>query len=175
MSEENSQRHQRREQLQQYYGTDSKSPKTNSDNEPNKSGKESKQSIGSEDGAGASTKFRTSNDPYDMDSTSFDPDSYMQRLIKDNSLAALMNHEGNVVRQIHSLDSDMQTLVYENYNKFICATETIKQMRVDFRDMEGEMDQLAEKMKSLTERSATVNQVCIKLLPLHQKLNYVDA
>ena len=72
-----------------------------------------------------------------------------------------MAQEGEIVRQIHSLDSDMQTLVYENYNKFISATDTIKQMRVDFRDMEGEMDQLAEKMKALTERSATVNQVSL--------------
>jgi hypothetical protein len=30
--------------------------------------------------------------------------------------------------EIRSLDSDMQTLVYENYNKFIAATETIRQV-----------------------------------------------
>ena len=72
-----------------------------------------------------------------------------------------MAQEGEIVRQIHSLDSDMQTLVYENYNKFISATDTIKQMRVDFRDMEEEMDQLAEKMKALTDRSSTVNQVSV--------------
>merc|ERR1712223_599230 len=140
------------------YGTDNKSPKVNSDNEPSKSGKDSKQSIGSEDGAGASTKFRTSNDPYDMDSTSFDPDSYMQRLIKDNSLAALMNHEGNVVRQIHSLDSDMQTLVYENYNKFIAATDTIKKMRVDFRTTDDDMAELEDKMAAITKQSARVSE-----------------
>ena len=31
--------------------------------------------------------------------------------------------------EIKSLDSDMQTLVYENYNKFISATDTIKKVR----------------------------------------------
>merc|ERR1739844_504712 len=96
--------------------------------------------------------------PYDINNSSFDPELYSQKVIKEASLAQLMAQEGEIVRQIHSLDSDMQTLVYENYNKFISATDTIKQMRVDFRDMEDEMDQLAEKMKSLTERSATVNQ-----------------
>lgn len=30
--------------------------------------------------------------------------------------------------EIRSLDSDMQTLVYENYNKFISATETIREV-----------------------------------------------
>lgn len=33
-----------------------------------------------------------------------------------------MDHETCMVKQIRSLDSDMQTLVYENYNKFISAT-----------------------------------------------------
>lgn len=33
-----------------------------------------------------------------------------------------MDSETDMVRQIRALDSDMQTLVYENYNKFISAT-----------------------------------------------------
>ena len=31
--------------------------------------------------------------------------------------------------ELGSLDGDMQTLVYENYNKFISATDTIRQMK----------------------------------------------
>ena len=158
MSEGSNQRHQRREQLLQYYGTDDKSPQGNSEKMSNTSVREAKnQALRSEDGPETSNKFRTSNDPYDMDSTSFDPDSYMQRLIKDNSLAALMNHEGNVVRQIHSLDSDMQTLVYENYNKFIAATDTIKKMRVDFRTTDDDMAELEDKMAAITKQSARVS------------------
>ena len=65
--------------------------------------------------------------------------------------------EGEIVRQIQGLDSDMQTLVYENYNKFIAATETIRKMRVDFRSMEEEMDQLAGSMASITTFSAQVS------------------
>jgi len=103
-------------------------------------------------------KEKPVNTPYDVNSPSFDSELYSQKVIKEATLSQLMAQETQIVRQIHSLDSDMQTLVYENYNKFISATDTIKQMRVDFRDMEGEMDQLAEKMKALTERSATVNQ-----------------
>ena len=95
--------------------------------------------------------------PFDINSSSFDPELYSQKLIKEASLSQIMAQEGEIVRQIHSLDSDMQTLVYENYNKFIAATDTIKKMRVDFREMEEEMDQLADKMKTLTQRSAVVN------------------
>lgn len=96
--------------------------------------------------------------PYDINSASFDPDLYSQRLLREASLSQLMAQEGEIVRQIHGLDSDMQTLVYENYNKFIAATDTIRKMRVDFRDMESEMELLADKMKNVTDSSSEVNK-----------------
>jgi len=39
-----------------------------------------------------------------------------------------MDREGEVVRDTQLLHSDMQTLVYENYNKFISATDTIRKV-----------------------------------------------
>ena len=39
-----------------------------------------------------------------------------------------MDKESEMVRHIKALDSDMQTLVYENYNKFISATDTIRKV-----------------------------------------------
>ena len=39
-----------------------------------------------------------------------------------------MDLENDVVKEIRSLDSEMQTLVYENYNKFISATDTIRKV-----------------------------------------------
>ena len=161
MTDENNQRQHRREQLLQYYGGENQStigtPASNSSNKAITPVENFEKSPAVENNA-TSIKIKASNDPYDMDSTSFDPDSYMQRLIRDNSLAALMNHEGNVVRQIHSLDSDMQTLVYENYNKFIAATDTIKKMRVDFRSTDDDMNELEDKMAAITKQSATVSE-----------------
>ncbi|EDV19742.1 uncharacterized protein TRIADDRAFT_61756 [Trichoplax adhaerens] len=59
--------------------------------------------------------------------------------------------------EIRALDSEMQTLVYENYNKFISATDTIKKMKHDFKKMENEMEQLAIKMSSITEFSSNIS------------------
>lgn len=39
-----------------------------------------------------------------------------------------MDKENDIVREAQTLNSEMQTLVYENYNKFISATETIKKV-----------------------------------------------
>ena len=51
----------------------------------------------------------------------------------------------------------MQTLVYENYNKFIAATDTIRKMRIDFGAMEDEMDALAGKMQNISTFSGQVS------------------
>ena len=103
------------------------------------------------------TPGRVQNNPYDINSPDFDSDLYVTRLRSEASLAQLMAQEGEIVKQIQGLDSDMQTLVYENYNKFISATETIRKMRVDFRSMESEMEQLASSMSTITTFSSEIS------------------
>lgn len=49
-------------------------------------------------------------------------------VLQERSLVELMDQEQGMVKDIRSLDSDMQTLVYENYNKFISATDTIRKV-----------------------------------------------
>jgi len=99
----------------------------------------------------------TPSNPYDINSAGFDADLFVAKLVSEASLSQLMAQEGEIVRQIQGLDSDMQTLVYENYNKFIAATETIRKMRVDFRSMEDEMEQLASSMSSITTFSSQIS------------------
>ncbi|XP_032345654.1 vacuolar protein sorting-associated protein 51 homolog isoform X2 [Camelus ferus] len=96
-------------------------------------------------------------DPTDLNGAHFDPEVYLDKLRRECPLAQLMDSETDMVRQIRALDSDMQTLVYENYNKFISATDTIRKMKNDFRKMEDEMDRLATNMAVITEFSARIS------------------
>uniref|UniRef100_A0A3B4DDT2 Vacuolar protein sorting-associated protein 51 homolog n=1 Tax=Pygocentrus nattereri TaxID=42514 RepID=A0A3B4DDT2_PYGNA len=96
-------------------------------------------------------------DPCDINGAQFDPELYLNKLRKECSLNELMDQESCMVRQIRSLDSDMQTLVYENYNKFISATDTIRKMKNDFKKMEDEMDCLSTNMAAITEFSARIS------------------
>lgn len=61
------------------------------------------------------------------------------------------------VREVKKLDSDMQMLVYENYNKFISATDTIRKMAQNVEGMETEMTDLKSSMDRIADSSATVN------------------
>lgn len=96
-------------------------------------------------------------EPCDINGAHFDPEIYLNKLRKECSLAELMDQESCMVKQIRSLDSDMQTLVYENYNKFISATDTIRKMKNDFKKMEDEMDCLSTNMSAITEFSAKIS------------------
>lgn len=62
------------------------------------------------------------------DGKGFQPQMYLDRILLDKSLTQLMDKESEMTSSIRSLDSSMQTLVYENYNKFIGATDTIRKV-----------------------------------------------
>jgi len=78
----------------------------------------------------------------DIDSGSFDPDAFTRGLLADKSLPDLIAFQETMAKKARSLDSSMQNLVYENYNKFIRATETIRQMRDSVGELESEMSTL---------------------------------
>ena len=61
------------------------------------------------------------------------------------------------MRETQSLDSEMQTLVYENYNKFILATDTIRQMKSDFQTMEDEMEKLVRDMSNIATFAESIS------------------
>ena len=69
---------------------------------------------------------------------------------------------------MRTLDNNLKTLVYENYNKFISATETIKSMKSNVEQMESDMQQLSEKM-------AFIDKVCTdvdaKMAPRRDKID----
>ncbi|KAF7995252.1 hypothetical protein HCN44_004724 [Aphidius gifuensis] len=99
----------------------------------------------------------STNNPYDMNGANFNPEMYLQKLTKDFRLKQIMDHEEEIRKSTQTLHSEMQTLVYENYNKFIAATDTIRKMKCDFKQMEDSMDCLAKNMDSITSFSEQIS------------------
>lgn len=81
-----------------------------------------------------------------FDSPAFNPDHLISQIIQTYSIDRLMAEHKGMAREIKNLNSDMQQLVYENYNKFIAATDTIRSMKVNVDSMEADMDQLRSNM-----------------------------
>lgn len=83
-------------------------------------------------GSNTNNSLVDQNDPLNIDSPSFDPQLYLDKSLKTKDLSDLISEEKALTDQIRSLDSDMQTLVYDNYSKFISATDTIRMVCLIF-------------------------------------------
>ncbi|KAK0580622.1 hypothetical protein LWI29_004231 [Acer saccharum] len=92
-----------------------------------------------------------------INASSFDADQYMNLLVQRSNLEGLLQRHVEMAAEIKNLDTDLQMLVYENYNKFISATDTIKRMNSNIVGMETNMEQLLEKIKTVQSRSDGVN------------------
>ncbi|XP_078444959.1 vps51/Vps67 family (components of vesicular transport) protein [Wolffia australiana] len=112
-----------------------------------------------------------------INSSSFQPDLYMDLLIRKMNLESLLHKHVEMAAEIKNLDTDLQMLVYENYNKFISATDTIKRMKNNILGMETNMEQLLEKIVSVQSKSDGVNSSLFakreKIEKLHRTGNFL--
>lgn len=69
-----------------------------------------------------------------LDEVDFDVDSYVQGLLKSANLRTLLRAEASLVSEIKNLDGERKALVYDNYSKFITATQTIGTMRMSMNE-----------------------------------------
>ena len=77
-----------------------------------------------------------------IDRDGFDHDAYVTESVRDVPLAELQARCVSMAGEIKQLDGDMQMLVYENYSKFIVATDTVKHMRTNVDTIEGRVEEL---------------------------------
>ncbi|GMI69469.1 modified transport to the vacuole 16, UNHINGED, vacuolar protein sorting 51 [Hibiscus trionum] len=92
-----------------------------------------------------------------INTTSFDADQYMNLLIQKSNLESILQRHVEMAAEIKNIDTDLQMLVYENYNKFISATDAIKRMKTNIVGMEANMEQLLDKIMSVQSKSDGVN------------------
>eukprot|EP00983_Pelagomonas_calceolata_P096867 1158181-Pelagomonas_calceolata.AAC.2 len=59
----------------------------------------------------------------------FPPNRHVAQMLRNSSLEQLLGEHRSTAKDIKNLESDIQQLVYENYSKFISATDTIRAMK----------------------------------------------
>jgi hypothetical protein len=74
------------------------------------------------------------------------------------SLTALQKRDATLVSEISALDSELQTLVYDNYSKFISAVDTVKKMKSNVESRQEEMKSLERCMTLLTDRTEKIDR-----------------
>ncbi|KAF9081909.1 Vacuolar protein sorting-associated protein 51 [Mortierella sp. AD031] len=107
-------------------------------------------------------------DPYDLDSHAFEVDKYMHKMFVEKQLPGLVQADNELVADIRQLDGDMKTLVYENYSKFLSATDTInKARRPRYMEMKSNVDNLESEMTRLTQN---ISKIATSSSAIHSSL-----
>ncbi|KAF9945224.1 Vacuolar protein sorting-associated protein 51, partial [Modicella reniformis] len=96
-------------------------------------------------------------DPYDLDNHAFEVDKYMHKMFVEKQLPGLVQADNELVADIRQLDGDMKTLVYENYSKFLSATDTINKMKSNVDNLESEMSRLTHNINRIATSSSTIH------------------
>eukprot|EP00158_Paraphelidium_tribonemae_P008812 Partr_v1_DN28689_c4_g1_i4_m50518 putative vacuolar protein sorting 51 homolog (S. cerevisiae) len=71
----------------------------------------------------------------DLDDVSFSPDLYLDNMLMNKPIVDIAKSHVTLASEVKSLDGDMKTLVYENYGKFISATDTIHKVSASQLDV----------------------------------------
>ncbi|KAJ2003613.1 hypothetical protein GGI04_002907, partial [Coemansia thaxteri] len=95
--------------------------------------------------------------PLDIDGQAFDARKYLKKLLVEEGVAGLLAKDNQLVSEVRQIDGDMKTMVYENYSKFISATETIGKMKRDADFMDAEMEKLSRRVNLISGRTDSVN------------------
>jgi chromosome segregation ATPase len=116
-------------------------------------------------GVGTSKNYDKKN----IDSPIFDPHEAFNDTVQKETLEALRRKSGGLehgeyfniyyiyIIEITSIDNKLQSLVYENYSKFIVAGDTIHQMKQHVEDMEDQMQTLTNNIEKINRNSGQVD------------------
>jgi vacuolar protein sorting-associated protein 51 len=92
----------------------------------------------------------------DLDSPYFDPDAHTSKYVLHANVHDVLEVEERLALQVRTLDSTMQTLVYENYSKFIDATDAIRSIGVSVNANEEGLEKLSSGIQIIDETSRCV-------------------
>ncbi|KAF0715904.1 Aste57867_3126 [Aphanomyces stellatus] len=114
-----------------------------------------------------SDKDETVSQSKNIDASGFLVDEYVKGMLETMGMDELLRRDDQMIKEIKELDTNMQMLVYENYNKFISATDTIRKMKTNVETMESEVKRVVESMDKITVQSENVSNA---LAPFRSKV-----
>jgi len=94
---------------------------------------------------------------FDMDSKLFDMKTYFKDQVKAKEMDELIKMDNQINSEIRSLDGELQTLVYEKYNKFISATDIVKDIKNNMNELDVELENLKSSISKITSSYGNID------------------
>ena len=92
-----------------------------------------------------------------LDSTHFVAEQYTRNAIESSNAESLLSETERLATEIRGLDSTMQTLVYENYSKFIDATDAIRSIGRSVGASDSGLRRLATSIQNIERGTLSVD------------------
>ncbi|ANQ05936.1 Uncharacterized protein PCOAH_00002910 [Plasmodium coatneyi] len=90
-------------------------------------------------------------------STDFNVSEYFKKILQKATLKDLIQKAKNIEKEIKQKDNFMQSVVYENYNKFIKAADTIVNLKRNFKNVKDKIGDINEQLNSIDNNSHLMN------------------
>lgn len=103
----------------------------------------------------------------ELDKKDFDVNKYLGRVLGTLPLCDLLGEEQRLGSEARTLDGEMKTLVYQNYHKFVIATNTVDAMHRNVGTIENELQKLDSDVSTaggcIASISAGLDAKCARL------------
>ena len=93
-----------------------------------------------------------------LDSSYFNVDQKVGEMLRKTPYLQLLDVDEELRKTIVHLDNQMQLLVYENYSKFIGATDTMQNMKEKLVKMESQVSGLESRMEAIANGTRRMNE-----------------
>ncbi|GFR32395.1 vacuolar protein sorting-associated protein 51 homolog [Trichonephila clavata] len=91
-----------------------------------------------------------------MDKEEFNPDLYILKLIEDYNLHQIISKKEHLEMEIRGISNGIQSMLYDNYAKFITASDVVSKIKINFEEMEENVNQLEFKMSCVEDTSTKI-------------------
>ncbi|KAL1895813.1 hypothetical protein Cpir12675_003035 [Ceratocystis pirilliformis] len=101
----------------------------------------------------------------ELDAPKFDSAAYVRKVSEELGLEELLKVYTKILGETRALDAEKKALVYDNYNKLIAATETIRKMRANMDPLNPIASTLDPKMAQIYEQASVIRQSLQESVP----------
>ena len=94
----------------------------------------------------------------DLDSNNFDPKRYVLTMLKQNTIKELIRKNNEIDEEIKVHDHEIQSLVFENYSKFISSIDTVNQMKNNICMVDDKLKVLENSMDKISDLALKIDE-----------------
>lgn len=110
----------------------------------------------------------------DIDSGSFDAKRYVLGMLKQNSIRELMRRNNELDEEVKVHDHEIQSLVFENYSKFISSIDTVREMKDNICLVDDKLKVLEKSMDKISSLALKIDSTFSVKRKEIQKLDTIN-